>query len=180
MKNNQVHSVNELVDQFESIRGYFICDKKLCRFIKMEPLNVCLQAVIEKVAAIGSPSLWQNGDQQAVENHILKLHIDDRLKEGDLSLISDLGNIKVSFSDYDLLHFFSRYCCVHQPERFPIYSSSTLKIIQSHDSDFDITGRVLNDLDITLPNYFCVEKFFWLYEYQLISVLDENHKHYVL
>lgn len=192
MKNKKIHTVNELVVQFESIRGYFICDNKLCCFVKKEPLNICLQAVTEKVAAIGSPSLWQNGEQQTVAKHILSLHIDDRLMEGDLSLISDLENIKVSFSDYDLLHFFSRYCCVHQPERFPIYSSSTLKIIQSRYSNFNITGMesyedywkgvnlVLNDLHITLPNYFCAEKFFWLYEYQLISALDENHKLSVL
>lgn len=188
MKNKKIHTVRELTVQFESIKGYFIRDKKLCCFIKKEPLNVCLQTVTEKVGAIGSPALWQNGEQQTVAKHILALHIDDRLNKGDRGLIGDLSKIKVSFSDYDLLHFFSRYCCVHQPERFPIYSSSTLKIIQSHYSNLNITGMesyedywkgvnlVLNDLDITLPDYFYAEKFFWLYEYQLISALDESHK----
>mgnify|MGYP003655198913 CR=1 FL=1 len=179
--NKKAASIDELVVQFESIKGYFIRDKKLCCFVKKEPFNVCLQTVTEKVGAIGSPALWQNGEQQTVAKHILALHIDDRLNKGDRGLIGDLSNIKVSFSDYDLLHFFSRYCCVHQPEHFAIYSSSTLKIIQSKYSNFEFTGKesyedywkgvnlILNDLDITMLNYFCAEKFFWLYEYQLLN-----------
>lgn len=186
MKNNKILAVNELVAEFESIKGYFICDGKLCYFIKKEPRNDTLQTVIEKVAAVGSPSLWQNGEQQKVAEYIVSLQIDERLEAGDLDLVTELTGLKVTFSDYELLHFFSRYCCVHQPELFPVYSNSTLRVVQSNYSIPLATGKqfyqdywkginlVLNELDIRLPNYFCTEKFFWIYEYQLTSALREN------
>lgn len=187
MKNNKIHTVSDLLEEFESIKGYFICDGKLCYFVKKEPRNDSVQTVTEKVAAIGSPSLWQNGEQQNVAKYIVSLQIDERLREGDLDLVNDLASLKVSFSQYDLWHFFSRYCCIHQPEHFPIYSNATLRVIQSQYSKPDITEKgsykdywkginlVLNELDIALPNYFCAEKFFWIYEYQLLSALKENH-----
>ncbi|HNP94030.1 MAG TPA: hypothetical protein PKJ63_00330 [Cyclobacteriaceae bacterium] len=185
---NKTQIAKGLVTRFESIRGYFYCDTKLCYFINKEAGNSTLHIVSEKVSAIGNPSMWQNGEQKKVAEHIVSLRIDERLKEGDLELVSDLANLDVTFSDYERWRFFSRYCSIHQPDRFPVYSISTQRVLQSYHSVPNVTGMisykdywkginmVINDLDINLPNYFCADKFFWIYEGQLISVLEENKK----
>lgn len=78
--------------------------------IKCSTLNCLANTVIYEV--------------QYVAERILKLNIDDRLKQGDLSLVDDIAykvkdaNNQVSRSYYS---FASKYCSYHQPDKFSIY-----------------------------------------------------------
>ena len=62
-----------------------------------------------------------------VAKHIHQLDIDKRLKEGDLTLVNDIADVKEL--DRRFYSFASKYCSHHNPERFPIYDSYVSKIL---------------------------------------------------
>lgn len=70
-------------------------------------------------------------DIHTVAQHILSLHIDDRLKAGDLSLVNDIAHVVVNGKDHFFYSFATKYCSHHQPERYAIYDSYVEKVLLS-------------------------------------------------
>lgn len=177
---NKPFGIEELVTYFENIKGYFIGDKKLISFIKMETGNHCLETILMKVAAISNTTLWQDG-RQSIGSHILSLKIDDKLKIGDLGLVADICNCEAVHNPNELYQFASTYCCYHQPDLFPIYSihgqrlanffspSNYYDIADHYESYAEIIHGIKTQLRLTSLNYIEINKFFWLYEGQLLS-----------
>lgn len=68
-------------------------------------------------------------DIHTVAQHILSLHIDERLEKHDLSLVNDIADVveldKVFYS------FATKYCSHHQPEYYAIYDGYVEKVLVS-------------------------------------------------
>lgn len=181
MTTNTPFSIRERISYFESIEGYFTGDKKLYDFIKSEIGNESLETVMTKVAAIGNPTLWENGGQDAMSSHIHSLKIDDRLRRGDLTVVMDIGNFESITNPDELYHFASKYCCYHFPDLFPIYCSSGHKIAnvlapnprQEITNHYDWYSEMIElakaQLGLTSLNYLELNKFLWLYEDQILN-----------
>ena len=73
-------------------------------------------------------------DIHAVAQHILSLHIDERLMDGDLSLVKDIANVKVNEKVHCFYSFATKYCSHHQPKRYAIYDSYVEKVLLSINS----------------------------------------------
>ena len=64
-----------------------------------------------------------------VAKHILSLHIDKRLKEGDATLVDDIARIEVGGKEKNFYSFASKYCSHHFQKEFPIYDSYVHKVL---------------------------------------------------
>ena len=70
-------------------------------------------------------------DIHSVAQHIVKTNIDDKLKEGNLSIVDIIAHVKVGNPPQER-HFYSfatKYCSHHQPEKYAIYDSYVEKVL---------------------------------------------------
>lgn len=87
-----------------------------------------------------------------VARHILELDIDDRLKNGDISLVNEIANNKISGKEKNFYSFASKYCSHHNQEEYPIYDYYVDQMLR-HFRNVDVFFDFDND---DLKNY---EKF---------------------
>lgn len=86
------------------------------------------------------------------------MKIDERLKNGDSSLVNDIANVKINNKNKFFYSFASKYCSHHNAIEFPIYDyfvDRMLWYFQKNDKfsnfkkddlkDYTIFKRVLND-----------------------------------
>lgn len=174
---------DELKRKFESVKGYFAGDRKLIGFIKKENQNNDLETIREKVSAVGYRGLSQNQDLMA--SRILSLNIDERLKAGDFSVVTEIACSVPIKNNYDLYHFSSKYCALHCPDAFPVYSEAALRIINKlsennllpHWNSYQTYADRLTEfkfefhlVHLTYPE---VDKFLWLYQDHLVSSINQ-------
>ena len=76
-------------------------------------------------------------DIHTVAQHILSLHIDERLMDGDRSLVTDIAQVEVNGKDHFFYSFATKYCSHHQPEKYAIYDSYVEKVLVSMNSRKD-------------------------------------------
>ena len=70
-------------------------------------------------------------DIHTLAQHILSLHIDARLENGDHSLVNDIAHVEVNGKDHFFYSFATKYCSHHQPKRYAIYDSYVENVLVS-------------------------------------------------
>ena len=94
----------------------------------MFPKNVLLNDIIIKSSTLNDFYSTNIYNTFAVAEHIFELNIDDRLDDGDLTLVEDIADKKVlGRRNYSVA---SKYCSHHNPEQFPIYDSYVDKVLR--------------------------------------------------
>ena len=73
-------------------------------------------------------------DIHTVAQHILSLKIDERLEDGDLSLVDEISHVEVNGKLHTFYSFATKYCSHHNPERYAIYDSYVEKVLLSMNS----------------------------------------------
>jgi hypothetical protein len=73
-------------------------------------------------------------DIHTVAQHILSLKIDERLGNGDLSLVDEISHVEVNGKLHTFYSFATKYCSHHNPERYAIYDSYVEKVLLSMNS----------------------------------------------
>ena len=64
-----------------------------------------------------------------VAKNIYDLKIDQRLKDGDASLVNDIANVEISGKQKYFYSFASKYCSHHNAVKFPIYDYFVEKML---------------------------------------------------
>lgn len=108
-----------------------------------------------------------------VAKHILELNVDERLKIGDESLISDIANITINGKQRNLYSFATKYCSHHQPILFPIYDSYVEKILMyfnKQDKFYDFKREDLKDYSKFKNILIEFKKFYKIDEYNLKDI----------
>lgn len=165
----------------------FINDNRNLELFAKNPSNKTEEDIRMKISAISDDmEVKQLPNRDDLIKHILALNIDDRLEKGDLSLVEDIGNVKVNGVVHHLLHFASLYCTLHKPMLFPIYSDQHHDFYRKYIKHFNLSldpeklntypvfAAVLDDL-ITRTgvkgtmNYIHMRKFGWLYAGKVID-----------
>ena len=115
----------------------------------------------------------------SVAKNIYKLNIDDRLKNGDASLVNDISKVEISGVNKTFYSFASKYCAHHNPDKFAIYDQFVDKMLwylQKKDNfsnfkrkdlkDYNIFINVLSDFkkyyDIEKYNLRDIDKYLWI------------------
>jgi hypothetical protein len=66
----------------------------------------------------------------SVVNHIQSLKIDERLQNGDISLVKDISDTTVNGKKHKHYSFATKYCSHHNPSAFPIYDSYVDEVLR--------------------------------------------------
>lgn len=139
----------------ELFQGYYNSNKSLKNIIiKCSVLNDFYSTNIFKV--------------YPVARHILELDIDDRLKNGDISLVNEIANNKISGKEKNFYSFASKYCSHHNQEEYPIYDyyvDQMLRHFRNVDVFFDFDNNDLKNYEkfknilLKFREFYKLEKF---------------------
>lgn len=139
----------------ELFQGYYNSNKSLKNIIiKCSVLNDFYSTNIFKV--------------YPVARHILELDIDDRLKNGDISLVNEIANNKISGKEKNFYSFASKYCSHHNQEEYPIYDyyvDQMLRHFRNVDAFFDFDNNDLKNYEkfknilLKFREFYKLEKF---------------------
>ncbi|MBI1901796.1 MAG: hypothetical protein HYS13_11885 [Planctomycetia bacterium] len=75
-------------------------------------------------------------DVWTVAKHILDLGIDERLRQGDVSLVHDMASVSFKEKPRFVLSFATKYCSWHEPERFQIFDSNVKWLLWEYQRQF--------------------------------------------
>lgn len=159
---------------------YFVSDLRNLELFEKTPSNDSADDIRTKISAINDDEIRKLTLMEDMVTHILNLKIDDRLKQGDLTLVEDIANVISHGKSYHMLHFASVYCNFHKPEVYPIYSEQHFAFYRQYIKTFSLTldpqklntyqvfSSALNDLLTRAGlkgkmNYLHIRKFGWLY-----------------
>ena len=122
--------VDFYLDKWNKLVKYYYQEESLNKlFFELMPENKKIEEILIKVSALNdfySTNIFSTFD---IAEQILNLDIDKRLKEGDSSLVSDIGHISISDKSRYFYSFASKYCSHHQPDKFPVYDRYVDKVL---------------------------------------------------
>lgn len=173
-------ALQKYVDIFAGQEMYFVNDTRTLELFSKTPGNASLEDIRIKMSALNDKDVRSNSLEDDMINHILKLDIDDRLKQNDLTVVEEIARFKSRGADHHLLHAASIYCNFHKPDVFPIYSEQyhdfyrkyiveyKLSLDPEKLNTYDVFSKALNDLVERIGltgkmNYLQLRKFAWLY-----------------
>lgn len=174
-------SLKKYLEIFGGQEMVFINDNRNLELFAKNPTNKSAEDIRVKVSTISDDTdIKQLPSYDLLVDHILKLDIDDRVKNGDLTVVDDIATISVNGVAHHLLHFASLYCCLHRPDVFPIYSNQHHDFYRKYIKHFNLSldpekltsyqtfAAALNDLVTRTGmkgkmNYLHMRKFGWLY-----------------
>lgn len=99
-----------------------IKENTIVKLFRDVPENNDINIILVKCATLNSLASTNIIDVFYIAKHIQKLKIDDRLIQGDLKLVDEIGKkINVGKSKRAHYSFASKYCSYHQPQKYSIY-----------------------------------------------------------
>lgn len=100
-------------------------------FYELCPENKDIRDVLIKCSTLNDFYSTNIFDIHSVAQHILKLKIDERLKDGDLNLVKDIANVEVGNppKKRNFYSFATKYCSHHQPYKYAIYDNYVEKVL---------------------------------------------------
>lgn len=122
--------VEHYLQTWDKTESYRLQEDALDRlFFTLCPENTDLSDILLKVAALNDFYSTNIFSVYPVAKHILSLRIDDRLKAGDVSLVSDIQKVTINGVERRFYSFATKYCSHHQPLEYPIYDSYVEKVL---------------------------------------------------
>ena len=103
----------------KALFDYAAQEEIIQNYVKNNPHNISRAVVANKVHLLNSFYSTRVPVEEVV-NNILKINnLDERLKDGDLSLVQEI----VLCLKKDYLSFATKFCAMHNPNKFPIFDS---------------------------------------------------------
>lgn len=173
-------ALKKYLDIFASQEMYFVNDTRNLELFSKTPGNSKVEDVRTKVSDLNDVDIRTLLLEDHMINHIVKLNIDDRLKQHDVTVVEEIAHLVARGKEHHLLHFASVYCNLHDPENFPIYSEQHFPFYRKYILEYklpldlekldtySVFCEALNDLVQRLGlknkmNYLQLRKFGWLY-----------------
>ena len=145
-----VEKVEEYLKIWDTLENYSLQERALDKlFFELAPSNTNISDILLKSATLNDFYSTNIFSIFPVAKHILSLNIDDRLKEGDETLVDDMKNIVINNKNMKLYSFATKYCSHHNPDAFPIYDSFVDKVLR-YFRDIDDFSKFKNK---DLKNY---------------------------
>lgn len=118
--------------EYEKLEPYRIQEMLLRTLVDVHPGHTNRAAVETKVKLL---NLFYSTGIQAVnkmtDNIFGIKDIDARLKQGDLTLVPEIATLQLNGGERFNYSFATKYCALHQPEKFPIYDSIVADTFES-------------------------------------------------
>ena len=123
------------LEYWKNLPSYSNQEKALDRlFMGICKRNDNIEDILIKCSSLNDFYSTNIFDIHTVAQHILSLKIDERLKNGDLSLVDEISHVEVNGKLHTFYSFATKYCSHHNPERYAIYDSYVEKVLLSMNS----------------------------------------------
>ncbi len=172
--------VNLYLNNWNQLENYTAQEKALNKlFWDLYKYNNDIDDVLAKVAILNDFYSTNIFDTYTVAKHIVDLDIDERLSQGDLTLVKDIACVEIKSKSKYLYSFATKYCSHHYEEKYPIFDSYVRKVLvyfRNKDSfacfkekelkNYQMFYEVLNEFKkfYNLKNFSLkeIDKYLWL------------------
>lgn len=135
------------IRKWDELEDYVNQEKALDKlFMQMCKENQCIEDILIKCSALNDFYSTNIFKVHHVAQHYLKQNIDQRLKDGDLTLVNDLTAIPINNKMYRFYSFATKYCSHHRPDIYPIYDSYVHKVLMHFRKKGFVKFKTENDL----------------------------------
>ena len=166
--------VEKYLKKWDSLENYVLQESALDKlFFYTYPNNTEINDILIKASALNDFYSTNIFSIFPVAKHILKLNIDNRLKNGDETLVNDIANITINGKQKNFYSFATKYCSHHFPKTFPIYDSYVEKVLiyfQKKDKISKLKKEDLKDYKIFKKSLIQFKKFYNIDEYNLKDI----------
>ncbi len=143
--------VNKYLDRWDSLENYVLQENALNKlFMEVYPKNTDINDILIKCSSLNDFYSTNIFSIFPVAKHILKLNIDERLKNKDTSLVNDIAKLNINGKEKCFYSFATKYCSHHFPNDFPIYDSFVEKCLmyfKKKDKFYNFAKEDLKDYD---------------------------------
>lgn len=122
--------VEKYLEKWNNLENYVLQENSLNKlFFDLIPENKIIEDILIKASTLNDFYSTHIFSIFSVANHILSLDIDNRLNNGDPTLVDDIANITIDGKKIRFYSFASKYCSHHRPYDYPIYDNYVDKIL---------------------------------------------------
>lgn len=127
-----IEEIEKYLKQWDELENYSLQERALNKlFYSTYPNNSDIDDVLVKVSTLNDFYSTNIFSSFQVAKHIVGLNIDDRLKEGDVTLVNEIALVKMdNGSVKNFYSFATKYCSHHNPLEYPIYDSYVDKLLK--------------------------------------------------
>lgn len=139
--------VDEYLLKWETLENYQLQESALNKlFFTLCPLNCDIEDVLLKVSTLNDFYSTNIFSIYPVAKHICSLNIDDRLKDGDVTLVRDIQSVTIGNVQKNFYSFATKYCSHHNPLDYPIYDSFVDEVLRYFRKKEGFSSFVDSDL----------------------------------
>ena len=123
--------VEKYLKSWKNLKNYQLQEDALDKlFFELLPSNEEISDILLKVATLNDFYSTNIFSVYPVAEHILSLRIDERLKQGDVTLVNEIQNVTINGVTRKFYSFSTKYCSHHNPNEYPIYDSYVEKVLK--------------------------------------------------
>ena len=116
---------------WKDLKNYKLQEDALDKlFFELLPSNEEISDILLKVATLNDFYSTNIFSVYPVAEHILSLKIDERLRQGDVTLVNEIQNVTINGVTRKFYSFSTKYCSHHNPKEYPIYDSYVEKVLK--------------------------------------------------
>ncbi len=165
-----IEQVEYWLGQWDKLEDYYAQEMAVDKVFSTFNSNEVLENILIKCSVLNDFYSTNIFKIYPVAKHILSLHIDRRIKEGDPSLVDDIAKLNIGGKEKNFYSFASKYCSHHNKLDFPIYDSYVHKVLK-YFRDVD-RFYTFDESDLKIyPNFKSIliefSKFYGLEKYNL-------------
>ena len=122
--------VEKYLKSWKNLKNYKLQEDALDKlFFELLPSNEEISDILLKVATLNDFYSTNIFSVYPVAEHILSLKIDERLRQGDVTLVNEIQNVTINGVTRKFYSFSTKYCSHHNPNEYPIYDSYVEKVL---------------------------------------------------
>jgi len=126
-----VEQVECYLAQWDALEDYHLQEDALNQlFFNLCPYNKNISDILLKVSVLNDFYSTNIFKVFPVAKRILSLGIDDRLQQGDGTLVDDIKEVVISGKPLNFYSFATKYCSHHKPLDYPIYDSYVDEVLR--------------------------------------------------
>ena len=123
--------VEKYLKTWKNLKNYKLQEDALDKlFFELLPSNEEISDILLKVATLNDFYSTNIFSVYPVAEHILSLKIDERLRQGDVTLVNEIQNVTINGVTRKFYSFSTKYCSHHNPNEYPIYDSYVEKVLK--------------------------------------------------
>ena len=123
--------VEKYLKSWKNLKNYKLQEDALDKlFFELLPSNEEISDILLKVATLNDFYSKNIFSVYPVAEHIRSLKIDERLRQGDATLVNEIQNVTINGVTRKFYSFSTKYCSHHNPNEYPIYDSYVEKVLK--------------------------------------------------